>query len=288
MAAGELPPDAGALLRKAVANFFEVDESEVGPGFSLQGRRGQGSIARATLDSLIRRRVGLKARSVYSARTYGELEAELVPQAVPSTAVSVASPVPSPSVPSANGRDVAAPPDAAAGRVRCGIDIELIDHLPRAADCWEDPFYRDHFAPAEIAYCLLQEVPALHFAARWCAKEALKKCDASFLATAPNTIEVVADGTGAPFLVHHHGGGAHRLAHAVSLSHTPHAAVAVVVKLEPPVPAASTPREISPTLPVPSPVPLPRRRAGVLPNLLGLVALGVALAALVRTFWIVR
>src|SRR3954452_2447145 len=71
--------DTGDRLRRAVAEFFEVEEEVVGPAFSLQGRRGQGSIARAALDSVIRRRVGLTSRAVYSARTYGELEAELVP-----------------------------------------------------------------------------------------------------------------------------------------------------------------------------------------------------------------
>ena len=96
----------------------------------------------------------------------------------------------------------------------------MIEHLPRVADYWEDPFYRDHFAPAEIAYCQLQETPALHFAARWCAKEALRKCDGAFLSTAMKDIEVVADETGAPFLVYHAGGGTRRLPHAVSLSHT--------------------------------------------------------------------
>ena len=35
------------LLRKTVADFFEVNEGQVGPFFSLQGRRGQGSISRA-------------------------------------------------------------------------------------------------------------------------------------------------------------------------------------------------------------------------------------------------
>jgi holo-[acyl-carrier protein] synthase len=255
-----------------------VDEREVGPAFSLQSRRGQGSIARAALDSLIRRRVGLTSHSVYSARTYGELEAELVPEA------ASASPVLSPAGPSVNGQNATSV--LAAGAVRCGIDIELIDHLPRVADCWEDPFYRDHFAPAEIAYCQVQETPALHFAARWCAKEALKKCDGVFLSTAMKDIEVVADGTGSPFLVYHAGSGTRRLPHAVSLSHTMHAAVAVVVSID--ALAAIPPARDLPSIPaLPSSAPS-RHRGGLLPTLLGLVALGVAIGALVRTFWTAR
>jgi phosphopantetheine--protein transferase-like protein len=278
MAAEAHPSDTGPRLRKVVAEFFEVDEHEVGPAFSLQSRRGQGSIARAALDSLIRRRVGLTSHSVYSARTYGELEAELVPEAA-STAPAL-----SPAAPSVNGQNAA--PVLAAAPVRCGIDIELIDQLPRVADCWEDPFYRDHFAPAEIAYCQLQETPALHFAARWCAKEALKKCDGAFLPTAMKDIEVVADGKGSPFLVHHADSGTRRLPHAVSLSHTMHAAVAVVVRIDA---LAAVPIAVDlPTPPaLPSPVPS-RHRGSFLPTLLGLVALCVAIGALMRTFWIVR
>jgi phosphopantetheine--protein transferase-like protein len=274
--------ETAVRLRQAVAEFFEVGESEVGPAFSLQGRRGQGSIARAALDSLIRRRVGLTSRLVYSARTYSELEAELTPGAATATAA-----VPSATSlldPSGNGQGMT--PAPVAGPVCCGIDIELIDHLPRVDDCWEDPFYRDHFAPGEIAYCLLQETPSLHFTARWCAKEALKKCDGAFLATALKDIEVVADGAGAPYLVHHAGGGTRRLPHAVSLSHTTHAAVAVVVKID----AAAVvpiPRNLPPASEVASPAPAPRR-GSLLPTMLSLVALCVAIGALVRTFWIAR
>ena len=97
MATEALQSDTGPRLRKVVAEFFEVDEGEVGPAFSLQSRRGQGSIARAALDSLIRRRIGLTSRSVYSARTYGELEAELVPGAASATAAPSVSP-PAPSI----------------------------------------------------------------------------------------------------------------------------------------------------------------------------------------------
>jgi holo-[acyl-carrier protein] synthase len=281
MATEALQSDTGPRLRKVVAEFFEVNEGEVGPAFSLQSRRGQGSIARAALDSLIRRRIGLTSHSVYSARTYGELEAELVPEATSATAS--AAPL-SPAAPSINGQD--ATTVLAAGAVRCGIDIELIDHLPRAADCWEDPFYRDHFAPAEIAYCQVQETPALHFAARWCAKEALKKCDSVFLPTAMKDIEVVADGTGSPFLMHHAGGGTRRLPHAVSLSHTTHAAVAVVVRID--ALATVPPARDLPCIPaLPFSAPS-RHRGSQLPTLLGLVALSVAIGALVRTFWITR
>ena len=59
----------------------------------------------------------------------------------------------------------------------CGIDIERVDAMPVTDDYWEHEFYKESFSKDEIAYCLLQENPRMHFAARWCAKEALVKCD---------------------------------------------------------------------------------------------------------------
>ena len=177
---------------------------------------------------------------------------------------------------------------AGTGTVRCGIDIELIDHLPRAADYWEDPFYQTCFTPAEIAYCLTQEVPAFHFAVRWCAKEALKKCDETLLAEELRNLEVVSEESGAPYLVHHAGGSTQRLPHAVSVSHTPHAAIAIVVHIEArsPSPASLTPEA---TAQVPPPAPSsPRFLGGVLPILLDLITLVVAILALVRTFLAVK
>ena len=162
----------------------------------------------------------------------------------------------------------------------------MVDRLPRVADCWEDPFYRDHFAPAEIAYCQLQETPALHFARVGAPRRRSRNATATFLPTAMKDIEVVADGKGSPFLVHHADSGTRRLPHAVSLSHTMHAAVAVVVRIDA---LAAVPIAVDlPTPPaLPSPVPS-RHRGSFLPTLLGLVALCVAIGALMRTFWIVR
>jgi 4'-phosphopantetheinyl transferase superfamily len=64
--------------------------------------------------------------------------------------------------------------------ITCGVDIEMVVSLPVVADYWSDAFYCATFTPAEIAYCLLQDQPLVHFAAHWCAKEALKKCDPAY------------------------------------------------------------------------------------------------------------
>jgi holo-[acyl-carrier protein] synthase len=268
--------DTATLLRQTVAEFFEVDEGQVGPDFPLAGR---GSIARAALDAAIRRRVGLTAKAVYSAATFGELTGAMAPGASTATAPRAERLASPPSPPG---------PVAAAASVACGVDLELIENLPPATDPWEDPFYRTHFTPEEIAYCLLQEEPALHFVARWCAKEALKKCDPTFLDAELATIEVARDAAGAPYLVHREGDAARRLPHAVSLSHTAHAAVAVVVRLAGPnvveAPAAlAAPAALQSPLPA-SPARPSRGIWMAVWALATLASLAVALLALIRTY----
>src|SRR6185312_3523716 len=156
---------------------------------------------------------GLKSRAVYSARTFGELAAEIAPESAGAPAPAISNPSPIATAPASI---------VGASGASCGVDLELIANLPVAVDPWEHDFYRGNFTPSEIAYCLRQPEPATHFAARWCAKEALKKCDRAFLAVAPNEIEVVLDEAGAPCLEYLGGGRARRLPHAVSLSHTLH------------------------------------------------------------------
>jgi phosphopantetheinyl transferase (holo-ACP synthase) len=158
--------------------------------------------------------------------------------------------------------------------------MELVANLPAVGDCWSDPFYRETFAPAEIAYCLVQPEPAPHFCARWCAKEALRKCDPAFAATALNALEVAHETSGAPYLLHHVAGAARRLPHALSLSHTGLAAVAVVVRVE--VPDSPTaPADPAPVVAAPA---ANRGGSAVVAALLALAALGVSVAALYRTF----
>src|SRR5436305_184786 len=58
------------LLRRTVAEFFEVETEKVGPEFALSGPRMQGSIARYALAAAIRRRVGTPVAAVHTAATY--------------------------------------------------------------------------------------------------------------------------------------------------------------------------------------------------------------------------
>ena len=106
----------------------------------------------------------------------------------------------------------------------------MVDAMPMADDYWEHEFYKESFSKDEIAYCLLQENPRMHFAARWCAKEALVKCDPAFKGQSFATMEVVRAESGELSLAHHANGTSKKPSHAVSISHTETMAAAVVVK----------------------------------------------------------
>src|SRR5215471_6094971 len=123
--------------------------------------------------------------------------------------------------------------------IACGIDIEIVESLPVVADYWSDAFYRATFTPAEIAYCLLQDRPLVHLAARWCAKKALQKCDPAYLQADLRLLEVRLSASGAPYLCTVVDGHSTPLPFGVSLSHTTQTAVAVVVKI-PTMPGAKS------------------------------------------------
>lgn len=230
--------DAGQL-RAAVATLLDAAPDAITDATPLEQGRLRGSIGRAALDAVVRRETGVGHAAAYTASTFGELLAALGRPAGAVPAVVA----PGPSGPA------------------CGIDLELVEHLPMAADYWAEPFYAANFTPAEIAYCVMQPDPRPHFAARWCAKEALKKCDNRFLNTAMNQLELSSDGP--PVLRH----DSRPLPYAVSVSHTPLAAVAAVVAVPSAVVPAEPAREAEP----------PRRPGVPWLNLLTLLAAGLAL-----------
>ena len=71
----------------------------------------------------------------------------------------------------------------------------------------------------------------MHFAARWCAKEALKKCKPEYMKFEMTQIEVVTNNTGSPSMRLRVNNETQELAVAVSMSHTPVIATAIVVGL---------------------------------------------------------
>jgi holo-[acyl-carrier protein] synthase len=213
------------LLRRTVADFFDVPIEQVGPSFRLAGSRLQSSLARHVLDATIRRQLGVRCPVVYSAKTYGELANNLnggpadLPDSAKVSAVDPHKPV----------EETSYDLGAQTNSLSCGIDVESVDRMPRAGDYWDHEFYQTNFTDAEIAYCVSQEHPAVHFAARWCAKEALKKCDPRYLQLDMRCIEVARDENGRPFLRIAQDRAPRTVPVALSMTHGPELAMAIVV-----------------------------------------------------------
>lgn len=56
-----------------------------------------------------------------------------------------------------------------------GTDIVEVRRIRDLIARWPDRFVRRIYTPIEIEYCASQPVPAIHFAGRFAAKEAVKK-----------------------------------------------------------------------------------------------------------------
>jgi phosphopantetheine--protein transferase-like protein len=253
-------------IRTAVAAFLGVEVARLAPDFPL-GDRLRNSIARAGLQARLQRAIGGMPPPLVDVPTYGQLERLLLGDAAGGRPADgkVAHAAAGPD--RGDRRPVAS--DGGAG-LRCGIDIEPVESLPEAGDFWSHPFYMDNFSPAEIAECVRDAAPRERFAARWCAKEALLKCDPSYRAVPLAGIELRKDGGGAPRL-HDVATGA-ALPVAVSISHAGGFAAAVVVAAAPP----PAPPPVSPaTAPAPA-IATPAVATGPLP----MVALAAALLAL--------
>lgn len=116
--------------------------------------------------------------------------------------------------------------------VSVGVDIVEVDRIARAVEQHGARFLDRIFTPAEIAYCRGKAKEASSFAVRFAAKEAFAKALKVGKAAVWREVEI-ARGEEAPrpvVLLH---GSARELVGArrvdVSLSHTAHYAVAVVI-----------------------------------------------------------
>ena len=203
--------EAREQLRKIVAQLAGLKPEAIDADFSLKSRGLQSSVRRAALAAAIRRHLGVTVPEVYSVVSFRELEA-IVLEGGTQGAVSD-------NKTAAFTKPFAISPLSGVDDLACGIDIERVDAMPVTDDYWEHEFYKESFSKDEIAYCLLQENPRMHFAARWCAKEALVKCDPAFKGQ-----------SGEVLLAHHVNGISTRPPLAVSLSHTETMAAAVVVR----------------------------------------------------------
>jgi phosphopantetheinyl transferase (holo-ACP synthase) len=171
------------------------------------------------------KRLGLKLPSDRVPPTFRDLEFALGTNGAVrevSAAETTATPVPAARV---NGFQ---------GGLQVGLDIQEVGALPIPADYWEDDFYRENFDKSEIASAVVTAEPRTHLAGYWCAKEALRKCDPSFIGTRPDATAVAHDEGGRPYLVSVTSAGRTRLPHSLSISHSGQVASAVVVIGPPP------------------------------------------------------
>ena len=92
---------------------------------------------------------------------------------------------------------------------------ERVDAMPVTDDYWEHEFYKESF---ERRNGLLPPAgkSSNAFAARWCAKEALVKCDATFKGQPFSSLEVVRNEAGEVSLAQHANGASTKPSLAVS------------------------------------------------------------------------
>jgi holo-[acyl-carrier protein] synthase len=117
-----------------------------------------------------------------------------------------------------------------------GVDLVEVERIQHSLNRFGERFMKRVFTEDEITYCQSMKFPARHFAARFAAKEAVSKAFGTGIGKAMGwrDIDVHKKESGEPFLVLH--GGAEKLAKVramrsawISLSHTEHHAVAMIV-----------------------------------------------------------
>jgi len=120
--------------------------------------------------------------------------------------------------------------------VGIGVDIVETARIDHSVERFGERFLHRVFSAGEIAYCQSMKFPARHFAARFAAKEAVSKAFGTGIGKAVGwkDIDVHRKESGEPFVRLH--GGAEQLAAerhitavSISLSHTDHHAVAMIV-----------------------------------------------------------
>jgi phosphopantetheine--protein transferase-like protein len=187
--------DKKEALRKAIAKILNENVNSITDIFSLDVSKLNSSAGSVILSNVVKKTYKQKIDCT-GVKTFGELlskientdarnggannndaqksEIEDVHQSVPSSYQAVPQ-----STPVSIGVGIS-----------CGIDIQDISIFPEAADYWSEHFYEDNFTGEEIAYCVSAPLPRLHFAARWCVKEALKKSSPIFLTLPFKSIQI--------------------------------------------------------------------------------------------------
>jgi phosphopantetheine--protein transferase-like protein len=221
-------------LREIVSRLTKMSPGQLTAETPLTGILG-GSFGRARLDANLRSKFDISNSAIYKAATFGELCTVLgiTSSSNPTASASpVSSVLPIPQIEF----------HTAESGITVGADVESVAAMPDTPDYWEDDFYKTTFTSREIAYALLQPSPRASFAAMWCAKEALRKADASLASTDWKMIEVIHDDLGKPGLIVN----GQQPAGALSLSHTDEIAFAVFVSAREPqsiAPASTLPQQ---------------------------------------------
>jgi phosphopantetheine--protein transferase-like protein len=226
--------DHNGQLREVVAAMLMVSPDQLAPDTSLASLHTSLGDARLRLAL---KRCGLALPPSSRPGTLRELEAVLAGKAPAA----------------ANGGEISTTVTRAAVAstgIQVGIDVQEIRSLPVADDYWEHEFYVGMFDKSEIAYAVAHSEPRIHLAGYWCAKEALRKCDPSFLKIDFASTLVAHEQDGRPYLMRRTASGAERLSHAVSVSHAGELATAVVVAAAfPPLPITAQERAPEPVAP---------------------------------------
>lgn len=213
-----------AQLKEQVADLLSMSSEAVTSATSLDSPRFRSSAGAMILQSVIRSVTG-KTLSTVGVRNFGELveraTGEVVVDSSPSTG-EVSAPI-------LVSDSLTSPGGSGFGAMSCGVDIEDVATMPDCPDFWSHDFYTTNFTSEEIAYCVTHPEPRVHFAARWCAKEALKKSSTGYMSLSPADIQVVRHPAGNVSLQVRVAGEWRDTRTALSLSHTEHSAIAMVI-----------------------------------------------------------
>jgi len=79
-----------------------------------------------------------------------------------------------------------------------GVDIADVERIRKALERWGDRFVERTFSAREAEYCRKHRDAAIHFTARFAAKEAFVKCMGSARGIPWNEIELLNDRSGKP------------------------------------------------------------------------------------------
>jgi phosphopantetheine--protein transferase-like protein len=254
------------ILREIVSKLAKIDPAQISATTPLNGPLG-GSFGRARLDANLRSRFGVSNPAIYNVDTFGDLCAVLGIATSSNPSARVVAPSQALVIPAAEIQ-------AAGSGIVVGADVESVSAMPEASDYWEDDFYKTTFTSREIAHALLRPSPRASFAAMWCAKEALRKADASLANADWQMIEVTHDELGKPGILVN----GRQPEGALSLSHTDEFALAVFV-------SAQLPQQIAPVSTLPAlNVPAPPKQGSPATSFMALIALLLSIAAFAMSF----